>query len=188
MANGRWLVMVLPFLLIVFLVRLASQFELFMSFLFPRLHSFFLILLSCHLSTLRSRHFVGPSASLFILCLNDLFSQMISCWWGLIRFVDQDLSLHLAFLCIIWSRRWGCDKLHVFLSSTSLWFSLILGWQDAAHWSCGLEFLHPWAVSSFHKVIGVHHVPCSIFDLNSSHDLPKLNWEFSAGVSPTKYP
>ena len=45
-----------------------------------------------------------------------------------------------------------------------------------------------WVVSSFHKVIGVHHVPCFISDLNSSRDLPKLNWEFSAGVSPTKYP
>ena len=114
-----------------------------MSFLLPS----FLILLSCHLSTLQSCHFVGPFASPFVLCLNDLFSQMISCWWGLIRSVDQDLSLHLAFLCIIWSRRWGCDKLHVLLSSTSLWFSLIIGWRDAIHWSCRLEFLHPWWMS-----------------------------------------
>ena len=118
-----------------------------MSFLLPRLHHSFLILLSCHLSTLRSCHFVGPSVSPFVLCLNDLFSQMISCWWGLIRSIDQDHSLHLAFLCIIWSRRWGCDKLHVLLSSTSLWFLLIIGWWDAVHWSCILEFLHPWWMS-----------------------------------------
>ena len=117
------------------------------SFLLPRLHPSFLILLSCHLSTLRSCHFVGPSVSPFVLCLNDLFSQMISYWWGLIRSIDQDLSLHLAFLCIIWSRRWGCEKLHVLLSSTTLWFLLILGWQDAVRWSCRLEFLHPWWMS-----------------------------------------
>ena len=41
-------------LLEVFLVRLVSQLELFMSFLFPKLHPFFLILLLCHLSALRS--------------------------------------------------------------------------------------------------------------------------------------
>ena len=41
-------------LLEVFLVRLVSQLELFMSFLFPSSHLFFLILLSCHLSALRS--------------------------------------------------------------------------------------------------------------------------------------
>jgi hypothetical protein len=41
-------------LLEVFLVRLASKYELFMSFLSPRLHPFFLILSSCHLSALRS--------------------------------------------------------------------------------------------------------------------------------------
>ena len=99
-----------------------------MSFLLPRLHPSFLLLWSCHLSTLRSRHFTRPSASPFVLFLNDLFSQMITCWWGLIRSVVQDLSLHLAFLCIIWSRRWGCDKLHV-------------------HWSCKLEFLHSWSMS-----------------------------------------
>ena len=116
-----------------------------MSFLLPRLHPSFLILLSCHLSTLRS--FVGPSASPFVWWFNDLFSQMISYWWGLIRSVDQDLSLHLAFHGIIWSSRWGCDKLHVLLSSTSLWFLLILGWQDAVRWSCRLEFLHPWWMS-----------------------------------------
>ena len=41
-------------LLEVFLVRLVSQLELFMSFLFPSSHLFFLILLSCHLFALRS--------------------------------------------------------------------------------------------------------------------------------------
>ena len=41
-------------LLEVFLVRLVSQLEMFMSFLFPRSHLFFLILLSCHLFALRS--------------------------------------------------------------------------------------------------------------------------------------
>ena len=118
-----------------------------MSFLLPRLHPSFLIFLSCHLSILRSHHFFGPfTISPFVLCLNDLFSQMISCWWGLIRSIDQDLSLHLAFLCIIWSRRWWCDKLHV-LSSTSLWFLLIIGWWDVVHWSYRLEFLHPWWMS-----------------------------------------
>ena len=45
-----------------------------------------------------------------------------------------------------------------------------------------------WAVSSLRHVIGVHHVPCFISDLNSSHDLPKLNSEFPVGVSLTKYP
>jgi hypothetical protein len=30
-------------------------------------------------------------------------------------------------------------------------------------------------------------IPCFISDLNSSHDLSKLNWEFLVGVSPTKY-
>ena len=54
MMKGRWLVMVLPILLEVFLVWLALQYELFMSFLSPRLHLFFLILLSCHLSALWS--------------------------------------------------------------------------------------------------------------------------------------
>ena len=42
------------FSLEVFLFWLASHLELFMSFLSPRLHPFFLILLSCHLSALRS--------------------------------------------------------------------------------------------------------------------------------------
>ena len=96
-----------------------------MSFLLPRLHPFFLILLSCHLSTLWSCYFVGPSALPFVLYLNDLFSQMISCWWGLFRSVDQDLSLHLAFLCIVRSRRQGWGRLHVLLSLTlldSCWF------------------------------------------------------------------
>ena len=41
-------------LLEVFLVQLASQYELFVSVLFPRSHLFFLILLSYHLSGLRS--------------------------------------------------------------------------------------------------------------------------------------
>jgi hypothetical protein len=132
-----------PFCLKFFLVWLASQ--LWASYCI--LHPSFLILLSCHLSTLRYCHFVGPSTSPFVLCLNDLFSQMISYWWGLIRSVDQDLFLHLAFLCIIWSRRWGCDKLYILLSSTSLWFLLILGWRDAINWSCRLEFLHPWRMS-----------------------------------------
>jgi hypothetical protein len=154
-----------------------------MSFLLPRLHPSFLILLSCHLSTLRSRYFVGPSISPFVLCLNYLFSQKISCWWGLIRSIDQDLSLHLVFFCIIWSRRWGCDKLHVLLSSTSLWFSLIFGWWDTVHWSYRLEFLYPWWTS---YVIHIEWVvsslrnwssSCALLhpDLNSSHDLPKLN-------------
>ena len=54
MMKGRWLVMVLPILLEVFLVRLVSKYELFMSFLSPKLHPFFLILLSYHLSALQS--------------------------------------------------------------------------------------------------------------------------------------
>ena len=166
--------MVLPFFLEVFLVR--------------RLHPSFLILLSCHLSTLRSCHFVGPSASPFVLCINDLFSQMISCWWGLIRSVDQDLSLHLAFLCIIW---WDEDVTScMFFSRQPLfdfrWFlvdeMLFIGATDL---SSSIHDL--WAVSSFHKVIRVHHVPCFISDLNSCHDLTKLNWEFSVGVILTKY-
>ena len=41
-------------LLEVFLVRLVSQHELFMSFLSPRLYPFILILLSCHLFAPRS--------------------------------------------------------------------------------------------------------------------------------------
>ena len=53
MMKGRWLVMVLSFLLEVFHVWQASQLELFMSFLSPRLHSF-LILFSFHHSTLQS--------------------------------------------------------------------------------------------------------------------------------------
>ena len=32
-----------------------------------------------------------------------------------------------------------------------------------------------------------HHVPYFISDLNSSRDLPKLNLEFHAKVSPIKY-
>ena len=51
MMKGRLLMMALPFE--GFLVWLVSQLELFMSFLSPRLHSFFLILLSCHLSALQ---------------------------------------------------------------------------------------------------------------------------------------
>ena len=54
MTKGRWLMMVLPILLEVFLVRPASQLKLFMSFLSLGLHSFVLILLSCHLFALRS--------------------------------------------------------------------------------------------------------------------------------------
>jgi hypothetical protein len=38
------------------------------------------------------------------------------------------------------------------------------------------------------KVIGVRHMPFFISDLNSSRDLPRLNWEFPIGVSLTKYP
>jgi hypothetical protein len=157
------------------------------SFLLPRLHPSFLIILSCHLSTLRSCHFVGPSSLPFVLCLNDLFSQMISCWWGLIRPVDQDLSLHLAFLCIIW---WDEDVTScIFFSRQPLFdFHWLLVDEMLFIGACRLEFIHDkWDVSSFHKVIGVHHVPCFIFDLNLSHDLPKLNWEFPIGVSPTKY-
>ena len=66
MTKGRWLVIVLPILLEVFLVWLALQLELFMSFLSPRLHPFFLILLSCHLSALR-----------FFNTLLDLFSHSL---------------------------------------------------------------------------------------------------------------
>ena len=137
--------MVLPFFLEVFIVRLASHLELLMSFLSPRLHPFFLILLSCHLSTLRSCHFIGPSTPPFVLCLNDLFSQMIFCWWGLIRSVDQDLSVHLAFLCIIWSRRWGYDKLHV--------------------WSCRLEFLPSWWMSCVFFSQSYWSSSCALFHL-----------------------
>ena len=145
--------------------------------LLPRLHPSFLILLSCHLSTLRSHHFARPSASPFVLCLNDLFSQMISYWWGLIRSVDQDLSLHLAFLCISnlgYEDATSC----MFFSRQPLfdfrWLlvdeMLFIGAADLS------SSIHDeWAVYSFHKVIGVHHVPCFIFDLNSSRDLPKLN-------------
>ena len=104
----------------IFLVRLASHLELFMSFLSPRLHPFFLILLSCHLFALWSWHLVGPSAPLAVLCSSSIHDE--------------------------------------------------------------------WAVSSLCNVIGVCHVPCFISDLDSSRDLPKLNWEFPAGVSPTKYP
>ena len=160
-----------------------------MSFLLPRLHPFFLILLLCHLFSLWSCHLVGPSASLIILCLNDLFSQMISYWWGLIRSIDQDLSLHLAFLCIIW---WDEDVTScMFFSRQPLfdfrWFLVDkMLFIRATNLSSSIH--DEWAVSSFHKVIGVRHVPCFIFDLNLSRDLPKLNWEFSTGVSPTKYP
>ena len=176
-------------LLEVFLVRLVSQLKLFMSFLFPRSHISFLILLSCHHSTLRSHHFVGPSTSPFVLCLNDLFSQMISCWWELIRSVDQDLSLHLAFLCIIW---WDEDVTSCMFFSRQPLFDFCWLLVDEMLFIGAVDLsssIHDeWAVSSFHKVIGVHHVPCFIFDLNSSRDLPKFNWEFPAGVSPTKYP
>ena len=75
--KSRWLMMVLPFLLEVFLVRLALQLEMFMDSLFPRLHPFFLILLSCHLSALRSCHFVGLSASLIVLRLQRISGQHI---------------------------------------------------------------------------------------------------------------
>ena len=156
-----------------------------MSFLLPRLHPSFLIFLSCHLSILRSHHFFGPFTSPFVLCLNDLFSQMISYWWRLIRSVDQDLSLHLAFLWIIW---WDDDVTScMFLSRQPLfdfcWLlvdeMLFIGAADLS------SSIHDeWVVSSFHKVIGVHHVPCFIFNLNLSRDLPKLNWEFPTGVSP----
>ena len=72
MTKGRWLMMVLPILLEVFLVWLALQLELFMSFLSPRLHPFFLILLSYHLSALR-----------FFNTLLDLFphSLFYACKW-----------------------------------------------------------------------------------------------------------
>ena len=159
------------------------------SFLLPRLHPSFLILLSCHLSTLWSCHFVGPSASPFVLCPNHLFSQMISCWWGLMRSVDQDLSLHLAFLYIIW---WDEDVTSCMFFSRQPLFDFRWLLVDemlfirVAYLSSSIH--DEWAVSSFHKVIGVHHVSCFILDLNLSHDLPILNWEFSTGVSPTKYP
>jgi hypothetical protein len=148
MTKDRWFVMVLVLLLEVFLVRITSQFKLFMSFLSPSLHPLFLILLSCHLSALWSCHSIGPSISPFVLCLNDLFSQMISYWWGLIRSVDQDLPLHLAFLYIIWSRRWECNKLHVLLLSTSLWFSLIFDWRDLFIGATDLSSsIHAWRMS-----------------------------------------
>ena len=54
--NGRWLVMVLPFFVWSFPCSASLTV---MSFLLPRLHHSFLILLSCHLSTLQSCHFVG---------------------------------------------------------------------------------------------------------------------------------
>ena len=113
----------------VFLVRLALQLEMFMSFLFPRLHPSFLVLLLCHLFALWSLTF-----------------------------------------------RWIFRSTHCFMA---LAFFLFVPWISSIH----VE----WVVSSFHKVIGVHHVPCFIFDLNSSHDLPKLIWEFPVGVSLTKY-
>jgi hypothetical protein len=117
-----------------------------MSFLLPRLHPSFLIILSCHLSTLQSWHFVGPSASPFVLCLNDLFSQMISCWWGLIRPIYQDLSLHLAFLCIIW---WDGDVTScMFFSRQPLFdFCWLLVDEMLFIGACRLEFLHPWWMS-----------------------------------------
>jgi hypothetical protein len=154
-----------------------------MSFLLPRLHPSFLILLSCHLSTLRSRYFVGPSISPFVLCLNYLFSQKISCWWWLIRSVDQDLSLHLVFFassdpgdedatsCMFFSRQplfdfcWFLVDKILFIGAIDLSSSI----HDERAVSSILNEM------CLHCAIGVHHVPCFIFDLNSSHDLPKLN-------------
>jgi hypothetical protein len=59
-----------------------------------------------------------------------------------------------------------------------------------------MQFFHPcWIryvvlISMMNELclLEVNHVPCFISGLNSSHDLPKLNWEFPVGVSPTKYP
>ena len=85
-----------PFLLLeVFLIQLASHLELFMSFLFPRLHPFFLILLSYHLFALWSCHFVGPSTLPIVLCLKLWFVSMND--FLMVRaydfkFVEQDLS------------------------------------------------------------------------------------------------
>ena len=129
-------------LLEVFLVQLASHLELFMSFLSPRLHPFFLILLSCNLFPLWSLTF---------------------CWtyW----FV-RPLPMSECFYCR------SCFMAFVFF--------LFVPWSSSIH--------AEWTVPSLRKVIGVHHVPCFISDLNSSCDLPKLIWVFPIGVSPTKYP
>jgi hypothetical protein len=51
------------------------------------------------------------------------------------------------------------------------------------------SFIHvEWVVYSLRNVTGAHHVPYFISDLILSRDLPKLNWEFHIGVSPTKQP
>ena len=128
-------------LLEVFLVRLASHLELFMSFLSPTMHSF-LILLSCHLFALWS----------LTICW--------TCWFV------HPLPMSECFYCR------SCFM-------TLIFFHFV-------PWSSSIRV--EWTVSSFCKVIGVHHVPCFISNLNSSCDLPKLNWVFPIGVSTTKYP
>jgi hypothetical protein len=169
MTKGRWLVMAFSFCLKFFLVLLASQLELFMSFLFPKLHPFFLILLPCHLSALRSCHFVGPSTSPIVLCLKLWFvftNDFLMMRAYDFKFVEQDLSLLLACLHTIESRRWGCRQLYVLFLSTFLdlrWFfideRLFIGAIDS------ISSIHDeWVVSSLRKVIAVHHVSCFISD------------------------
>ena len=140
-----------------------------MDFLFPRLPPFCLILLSCHLSTLRSHQLVGPSTSPFVLCLKPWFcfnkwspvgEGFLVCWFSCPLPMSECFDCRSYFMTDI--------------------FFLFVPWSSSIHVES--------AMSSFHKVIGVHHVPCFIFDLNSSRDLPKLNWEFLTGVNPTKYP
>jgi hypothetical protein len=64
-------------LLEVFLICLALQLELFMSFLFPRLHPFSLILLSCHFSALRSFDTLLDLLPHLFLCLQWISGQHI---------------------------------------------------------------------------------------------------------------
>ena len=162
-----------------------------MSFLFPRLHHFFLILLSYHLFALRSCHFVGPSASLIVLCLKLWFVStndflMVRAYD--FKFVEHDLPLLSACLHPFESKRWGCRWLYVVLLSTFLDLCrffiderLFIGAAES------ISSIHDeWVVSSLRKVIGVHHVPCFISDWIHLMTYPIWIWEFPACVSPTK--
>jgi hypothetical protein len=148
-----------------FLVRLASQLEPFMSFLFPILHPSFLSF--CHTIFLLFDLVILldlPPHSLFYASNLDLFPWMIS----------------------FESKRWGCRRLYVLLLSTFL----DLRWWEAIYWSCRVDFIHPWWMSCVFIAQGYWSSSCALLHLwlNSSHDLPKLNWEFPVGVSLTKYP
>ena len=87
-------------LLEVFLVRLVLQLELFMSFLFPKSHLFFLFLLSCHLSALRS--FVTLldflPHSLFYVVLSSMMNELCHLCAMLLEFVMSLVHLRFEFI------------------------------------------------------------------------------------------